>query len=106
MSDRPNETAPTPEQARRLRYMLDRQYEAYHCGHGGTWAQRWIPGVCKHPEVRCTHGDEILGRRGRRQVCTVCGRSLDRGLPVRCFFTGEDHPSMSGLSGGNVRDDQ
>lgn len=74
-----------------VRYMLDRQNEAYRHAPCGTWAQRWIPGVCKHPETRCTHGDEIIHRRFRRQVCMVCGRSLDRDLPEMCFFTGKLH---------------
>lgn len=78
--------------------MLDRQTEAYHGALTGSWAQRWIPGVCRHEQVRCTHGDEIIHRRFRRQVCMVCGRSLDRDLPVECFFTGKPHPSLSGSS--------
>lgn len=96
MSEPSRESARTPEQQRRLRYMLDRQDEAYRACPCGTWAQRWIPGVCKHPDVRCTHGDEIIGRRFRRRVCMVCGRSLDGPLPAMCFFTGEPHPSHSG----------
>lgn len=85
----------TPEQERLLRFMLARTDEAYHGGPQGSWKQRWLPGVCRHERVRCTHGDEILGRRGRRQVCLVCGRSLDRPLPVECFFTGKPHPSRA-----------
>lgn len=85
--------ARTSEQQRRLRFMLDRQDEAYRKSPSGTWAQRWIPGICKHAEVRCTHGDEIIGRRFRRRACMVCGRSLNGPLPVECFFTGEPHPS-------------
>lgn len=81
------------EGAERVRFMLDRQDEAYKRGPTGTWAQRWIPGVCRHERVRCTHGDEIIHRRFHRQVCMVCGRSLDRDLPIECFFTGKPHPS-------------
>ena len=78
-------------QERRIRYMLDRQNEAYRYCPCGTWLQRLIPGVCKHPDVRCAHGDEIIHRRFRRRVCMVCGRSLVGPLPTWCFFTGEDH---------------
>lgn len=60
---------------------------AYSMGPTGTWAQRWVPGVCKHVATRCTHGDEIIHRGFRRQVCLVCGRSLNRGLPEFCFFS-------------------
>lgn len=68
------------------------QDQAYR-GWTGTWAQRWIPGVCKHERVRCTHGDEIIHRRWRRRVCMICGRSLRGPLPEVCFFspTGERH---------------
>lgn len=88
----------------RARSMLDRQNEAYRHSPCGTWAQRWIPGVCKHSEVRCTHGDEIIGRRYRRRVCMVCGRALAGPLPAECFFTGEPHPSTAadfGSRGGS-----
>lgn len=47
---------------------------------------------CPHSRVRCVHGDEITGRRGRRAACEDCGRSLDRPLPDPCSFTGEPHP--------------
>lgn len=76
----------------RVRFMLDRQDEAYKSGPTGSWAQRWLPGVCKHERVRCTHGDEIIGRRFRRRVCLVCGHSLKGDLPFMCFFTGQPHP--------------
>lgn len=79
------------EQIEKIKYMLDRQDEAFKNGPDGTWAQRWIPGVCKHLRTRCVHGDEIIGRRFRRQVCMVCGRALQRPLPYLCFFTGEPH---------------
>lgn len=71
------------------------QDEAYD-GPTGSWAQRWMPGVCKHARIRCTHGDEINARNGKRRVCMVCGRSLPGPLPVRCFFSplGDVHPSM------------
>lgn len=84
----------TPEA--RLRFMHDRMDEAYHRGPTGSWAQRWLPGVCRHEDVRCTHGDEIIGRRFRRRVCRVCGRSLDGPLPEVCFFTGTPHSSVRG----------
>ena len=74
-----------------LEFVRDRQNLAYRVGPSGTWAQRWIPGVCKHTSVRCTHGDEINGRGGRRRVCMVCGRALRGPLPVECFFTGKAH---------------
>lgn len=75
--------------------MLDRQDLAYR-GPTGSWWQRWVPFVCRHEQVRCTHGDEIIGRRFRRQVCLVCGRSLRGPLPTMCFFTEEPHPSSAG----------
>lgn len=81
----------TPEQVERVRFMRARQDLAYNVGPVGSWAQRWIPGVCRHASVRCTHGDEIIGRRWRRRVCLLCGRSLRGPLPEPCFFTGEPH---------------
>lgn len=75
----------------RVKYMLDRQNEAYKYCPTGSWFQRWIPRVCKHVEIRCTHGDEIISRKFRRIVCMVCGRSLKGPLPKLCFFTGEPH---------------
>ena len=64
---------------------------AYNRSPFGTFFERWIPGVCKHEVVRCTHGDEIIGRKFRRRVCMVCGHSLKGPLPEVCFFTGELH---------------
>jgi hypothetical protein len=75
----------------RVRFMLDRQDEAYRRSPSGPWWKRWLPGMCKHERVRCTHGDEIIGRRWRRRVCLNCGRSLKGPLPVECFFTGGTH---------------
>lgn len=60
-------------------------------GPVGTWAQRWIPGVCKHEAIRCTHGDEIIHRNFRRRVCVICGRVLRGPLPEPCSWTGEPH---------------
>lgn len=71
---------------------FDRQNTAY-AGPIGTWAERWLPFVCKHELVRCTHGDEIIGRRMRRRVCMICGRALRGDLPNVCWFTGRPHPS-------------
>jgi hypothetical protein len=62
-------------------------------GPTGTLTQRWIPGVCKHEDVRCVHGDEIIARNFRRAVCLICGRALDRDLPRDCWFSGQPHPS-------------
>lgn len=62
-------------------------------GPYGSWAERWLPFVCKHEHVRCTHGDEIIGRRWRRRVCMDCGRALRGDLPDECAFTGRLHPS-------------
>lgn len=94
------------ETVRLLWFMLDRLDEAYRRGPRGSWVQRWIPGVCRHEQVRCTHGDEIIHRRFRRQVCLVCGRSLDRGLPVECFFTGKPHPSLAAEAAGSEGSDE
>ncbi len=69
----------------------DRMAEARTEHPHGTWVQRWLPWVCKHDEVRCVHGDEIIARGFRRVACLVCGRSLDRDLPVMCWFSGERH---------------
>lgn len=74
----------------KVRYLLDRQDEAYKYSPIGTWFERWIPFVCKHEKIRCTHGDEIIHRRSR-QVCMICGRSLKGPLPNICFFTGAPH---------------
>jgi len=75
----------------RVRYMIARQDEAYKRGVTGTWTERWIPGVCKHSRIRCTHGDEIIYRKWRRRCCMVCGRVLKGPLPEICFFTGRAH---------------
>jgi hypothetical protein len=83
-------TSASPEQDAIAR-MLAKQWAAYTCGPTGTWTQRWIPGVCKHEAVRCTHGDEIIHRGFRRRVCFACGRALRGPLPVLCFFTDEPH---------------
>lgn len=87
------------ETARRqaARLMLARQDEAYGPPKGSWW-QRFVPGLCRHKQVRCTHGDEIRGRRYRRRVCLDCGRSLRGSLPDECFFTGEPHAARSGAS--------
>lgn len=74
-----------------MNFVMQRQDEAYNRSPTGTWAQRWIPWVCKHKKVRCTHGDEIIARWYRRRVCMVCGHSLRGDLPKECFFTGKDH---------------
>lgn len=81
----------TEEQLEKMRYMMIRQDIAYKICPIGSWFERWVPFVCKHYIVRCTHGDEIIGRRWRRRVCMNCGRSLKGPLPVVCFFTGEMH---------------
>lgn len=73
-----------------LVFRLLRQDEAARGPTGSFW-QRWIPGVCKHERVRCTHGDEIIHRRYRRRVCMVCGRALKGDIPKMCFFTGKPH---------------
>lgn len=76
----------------RAKFMLAKQDEAYRQSPTGTWAQRWLPKVCKHARVRCIHGDEILHvGRFRRIRCLVCGRALDGPLPAECFFTGKAH---------------
>lgn len=78
-----------------IRHVIERQKLAY-AGPSGTWAQRWIPFVCKHAEVRCTHGDEIIRRGFRRRVCVVCGRALKGPLPDWCFFTERPHHGHGG----------
>lgn len=83
--------ADSADKQRKLGLMLERQDEAYSQKSSGSWVERWVPGVCSHARVRCTHGDEIIGRRYRRRVCMVCGRSLEGPLPVECFFTGAPH---------------
>lgn len=82
----------TAEQRAAYRALWDRHTLA-RTGPYGTWAQRWLPRVCKHPDVRCVHGDEIIARGFRRVACRVCGRSLRRDLPRLCWFTGTPHPS-------------
>ncbi|MBM3315841.1 hypothetical protein FJY71_08420 [candidate division WOR-3 bacterium] len=66
----------------------------------GTWAQVWIPGVCPHDDVRCTHGDEIIARRFRRRLCMTCGRVLRGDLPDVCWFTGVPHSSVQEAANG------
>ncbi len=72
-------------------FTVYRQHEAFLRAPWGTWADRWIPGVCNHAHVRCVHGDEITLRGGRRRACLVCGHSLPGPLPADCFFTGTTH---------------
>lgn len=76
------------EQIILLQQIMALQDVAYG-GPYGTWWQRLIPGVCKHKNIRCTHGDEIIARNWRRQVCLICGRALRGPLPVYCFFSPE-----------------
>jgi hypothetical protein len=75
----------------RAQTQWDRMTEAQTDHPHGTWAQRWIPGVCKHAKVRCVHGDEIIMRGFRRTACLVCGKSLKWDMPGVCWFTGEWH---------------
>lgn len=72
------------------RSTIDRLHQAYR-PPSGTWKQRWIPKICKHDDIRCTHGDEIIARKYRRRVCRICGRSLKGPIPKICFFTNEPH---------------
>lgn len=83
----------TDDWREKAQQMIDLQDLAYQRTPVGTWAERWLPGVCKHKAVRCTHGDEIIARRFRRRVCMICGRSLKGPLPEVCFFspTGARH---------------
>lgn len=83
-------TLPTPEGRAAIRRLLDRQTAAQRYPTG-TWAQRWLPGVCKHDDVRCTHGDEIIARGFRRRLCMTCGRALRGPMPSTCWFTGALH---------------
>lgn len=75
----------------KIQFMIEKFEEAYFKAPFGSFWQRWIPGVCKHTLIRCTHGDEILARKGRRRVCMMCGRSLTGSIPGMCFFTGKPH---------------
>lgn len=76
---------------KKVKLILKNQDIAFKRAPVGNIFERWIPGVCRHSEIRCTHGDEIYARRGRRRVCLICGRSLEGDLPLICFFTGEQH---------------
>jgi hypothetical protein len=80
---------------------IERQNVAYS-GPSGTWAQRWLPRVCKHPKVRCTHGDEIISRGFRRRVCMVCGRALKGSLSDWCFFAEQPHYDPVPAAGGDT----
>lgn len=84
---------------KRIKFMLDQQDRAYLSGSYGNWFQRWIPGVCRHKHVRCTHGDEIIARKYRRRVCLCCGRSLKGPLPTMCYFTGTFHHRVQEQAG-------
>lgn len=75
----------------KVRFMLQQQDYAFKTCPTGSFWERWIRGMCKHSSIRCTHGDEIIGRNGKRRVCLVCGRGLKGDLPEFCFFTGEFH---------------
>lgn len=90
----------TPEQIAAYQRLWDRMDEARRHYPNGTWAQRWLPGVCTHPEVRCVHGDEILHRGFRRIVCLTCGRALNGNLPPGCWFTGRPHASTRQMHHG------
>lgn len=79
------------EHRRQMRLFMERMDTAYERAPFGSWFQRWIPFVCEHQVIRCTHGDEIIHRKWRRRVCLDCGRSLRGPLPDVCFFTGEPH---------------
>jgi hypothetical protein len=80
----------SPEEKARFQWLWDRQTQGYR-GPYGSWAQRWIPGVCKHEDVRCIHGDEIVARNFRRRLCLVCWRALEGDLPETCWFTLTSH---------------
>lgn len=90
-----NDHRMTKEQLGKVMHMLQQQDIAYKRAPLGNWKQRLIPRVCKHLMVRCTHGDEINTRNGRRQVCLICGRALKGPLPEMCFFTGKSHHSYA-----------
>lgn len=49
--------------------------------------------ACQHDNVRCIHGDEIVGSRYRRRRCLDCGAILKGPLPVVCHYTGQIHDS-------------
>jgi hypothetical protein len=72
-------------------------YEDSNYYPDGSFFERWIPGVCKHLKVRCTHGQETVKRKFHRRVCLTCGRSLDGPLPKMCFFTGKEHENERGV---------
>ena len=46
---------------------------------------------CKHLNLRCVHGDEIIYRGYKRVVCVDCGKALELALPEKCWYTGENH---------------
>jgi hypothetical protein len=52
---------------------------------------------CKHLNVRCVHGEEILAT-GARRACTDCHRYLRGPLPEVCTFTGLRHGSAGDSS--------
>lgn len=53
-----------------------------------NWLKRLF---CKHRNVRCVHGDEIIRRNWRRVACLDCDASLARGLPPYCHTTRKLH---------------
>lgn len=59
-------------------------------GHRWNWRR------CPHDIVRCVHGNEIIARGYRRQVCVKCGRALKGPLPEFCTVTGHRHSSFYG----------
>lgn len=70
-----------------IQRMLKQQDIAFGPG-SGTLLQKLIPGVCKHKEVRCCHGDERFVALTR---CLVCRRRNVGSWPIVCFFTGLPH---------------
>jgi hypothetical protein len=55
---------------------------------------KWLTNrKCKHPKIRCIHGDEIILAGFNRSACTTCSALFDS-LPEICSVTGEKHPSF------------
>jgi hypothetical protein len=55
------------------------------------WALLVFRPWCRHWNVRCIHGDEIIAANLKRIRCLDCGRSLDGPIPDPCFYTGQAH---------------
>lgn len=58
----------------------------------------WLAWRCRHGNVRCIHGDEIIFRGWKRVLCLDCGRALPGDLPLVCWYSGDVHWHLRGVA--------